>query len=460
MSDNKMLLKMGDIMTSTNKKALTASLAAVLACLIALIGGVSAFFSGQENAARLGDSEFAAMLDDYSAALDKLETGKTENSALAAQYDGDKASYDEQQAAYDKAVADYESDVMEYNQGILAYTVGKNALSSGVNGINEAKQRLETGWAAYEQGKAEFDSGKAAYEQKLSEYNEGKAAYDAAKEQLDQLDAAIEVMEKSGFTHQEALDTLASQLGLPITDEYISAARAELDRTGELLELAGAALPEAQAQIEAGEKQLGESYAMLTEGQAQLDAAEKQLAAGQAQVSSMSSDPDSAAERFKTAEADNAAAETALSERKTKLRDTEESLKKYTELEASVQRWRETLIDKGYGSAGSSDAELLDAARADAASAERAQTAEALLRTAALVLMLVSVACTVYSLWRSYKTGSDLPVVSVVAAAAAVLYLGCTVAHAIVSGSAEIFALVAAALLAASTIFKANVHSA
>lgn len=437
-------------MNHSSKKLITASLVAVLACLIALIGGVSAFFSGQEDAARLDNSEFAEMLDEYSDALDKLETGKSENAENTQKYDDEKAAYDEALLAYTKAVADYEADVMEYNQNLLAYAVGKTALSSGSAGISEAKQQLEAGWAAYEQGKAEFDKGKAAYEEKLNEYNAGKAAYDEACTQLEQLEAVIEVMEQSGYTHQEALDFMSEQLGMELTDEYIAAAKAELEKTGELIELAGAALPEAEAQIAAGEEQLGSSYAMLTEGQKQLDAAEAEFNAGQAQLNSMSSSMDGAPERLKEAESTNAQTEAALDEQKSALKAQEAELKKYEGLGDNAARWRETLIDKGYGDSSSTDLELLNAARADSDAQVRRQNAESALRSLSLALMLLAVVCTVIVLWRVYKTGTASLRLLALAAASAVLYLGCTAAHSVIIGSANILAILASLLLAVS----------
>ena len=338
-------------MISKNQWRIIALTAAAALLVVAFLTGVT---GAMDNIGTVREAESA-----YTEFHDELESLRENDLKLAegkSGYESAKAAYDEEYAAYEAEYGEYEAadrkyneDVLEYNRQLIAYSVGKNALS-GAGALSEGRSRLEAGWAAYNEGKAAYDAGAAEFQKQKQEYEKGVSMYEYML-------SAIEGLEASGMSHEQALQAVGAQAGIELSDEYIAEMKAGLD-------MAQALIPEGEKKLAEGKAQLDAAYDKLMQGEAGLEAAEAQIAAAKAQLESIGGSIAGGPARL---DADGQAvseARSALEGKKAALDAEAEELSVYEDIQEKVSRARDMLIDEGYGTAQDDTAKLLSAAAA------------------------------------------------------------------------------------------------
>lgn len=340
-------------MISKNQWRITALTAAVVLLIVAFLTGVTGIMDNmgavRESSAAYAD--FRDELNGLGANDAKLAEGKAEYENAKAAYDAEYAAYEAEYGEYEAADRKYNEDVLEYNRQLIAYSVGKSALSgSAGSALSEGKSQLEAGWAAYNEGKAAYDAGVAEFQKQKQEYEKGVVMYEYILN-------ALEGLEASGMSHEQALDAVSAQAGVGLSDESIAQMKAGI-------ETAQALIPEGEKKLAEGKAKLDEAYAQLMKGEAGLEAAQAQIAAAKAQVESMGSSIAGGPERL---DADGKAvgeAEAALEKKKSALDAKAEELSVYEDIQEKVSRTRDKLIDEGYGNAQDDTAALLSSAGA------------------------------------------------------------------------------------------------
>lgn len=338
-------------MISKNQWRIIALTAAAALLVVAFLTGVTGAMDniGTVREAESAYTEFHDELESLRENDLKLAEGKSGYESAKAAYDAEYAAYEAEYGEYEAADRKYNEDVLEYNRQLIAYGVGKNALS-GAGALSEGKSRLEAGWAAYNEGKAAYDAGAAEFQKQKQEYEKGVSMYEYML-------SAIEGLEASGMSHEQALQAVGAQAGIELSDEYIAEMKAGLD-------MAQALIPEGEKKLAEGKAQLDAAYDKLMQGEAGLEAAEAQIAAAKAQLESMGGSIAGGPERL---DADGQAvseARSALEGKKAALDAEAEELSVYEDIQEKVSRARDMLIDEGYGTAQDDTAKLLSAAAA------------------------------------------------------------------------------------------------
>lgn len=338
-------------MVSKNQWRIIALTAAVALLVVAFLTGVTGAMDNI-GAVREAESSYTDFHDELESLREndlKLAEGKSGYESAKAAYDAEYAAYEAEYGEYEAADRKYNEDVLEYNRQLIAYSVGKNALS-GADALSEGRSRLEAGWAAYNEGKAAYDAGAAEFQKQKQEYEKGVSMYEYML-------SAIEGLEASGMSHEQALQAVGAQAGMELSDEYIAEMKAGLD-------MAQALIPEAEAKLAEGKAGLDAAYDKLMQGEAGLEAAEAQIAAAKAQLESIGGSIAGGPERL---DADGQAvseARSALEGKKAALDAEAEELSVYEDIQEKVSRARDMLIDEGYGTAQDDTAKLLSAAAA------------------------------------------------------------------------------------------------
>lgn len=338
-------------MISKNQWRIIALTAAVALLVVAFLTGVTGAMDNI-GAVREAESSYTDFHDELESLREndlKLAEGKSGYESAKAAYDAEYAAYEAEYGEYEAADRKYNEDVLEYNRQLIAYSVGKNALS-GADALSEGRSRLEAGWAAYNEGKAAYDAGAAEFQKQKQEYEKGVGMYEYML-------SAIEGLEASGMSHEQALQAVGAQAGMELSDEYIAEMKAGLDT-------AQALIPEAEAKLAEGKAGLDAAYDKLMQGEAGLEAAEAQIAAAKAQLESIGGSIAGGPERL---DADGQAvseARSALEGKKAALDAEAEELSVYEDIQEKVSRARDMLIDEGYGTAQDDTAKLLSAAAA------------------------------------------------------------------------------------------------
>lgn len=338
-------------MISKNQWRIIALTAAVALLVVAFLTGVTGAMDNI-GAVRESESSYTDFHDELESLREndlKLAEGKSGYESAKAAYDAEYAAYEAEYGEYEAADRKYNEDVLEYNRQLIAYSVGKNALS-GADALSEGRSRLEAGWAAYNEGKAAYDAGAAEFQKQKQEYEKGVSMYEYML-------SAIEGLEASGMSHEQALQAVGAQAGMELSDEYIAEMKAGLDT-------AQALIPEAEAKLAEGKAGLDAAYDKLMQGEAGLEAAEAQIAAAKAQLESIGGSIAGGPERL---DADGQAvseAKAALEGKKAALDAEAEELSVYEDIQEKVSRARDMLIDEGYGTAQDDTAKLLSAAAA------------------------------------------------------------------------------------------------
>lgn len=338
-------------MISKNQWRIIALTAAAALLVVAFLTGVTGAMDniGTVREAESAYTEFHDELESLRENDLKLAEGKSGYESAKAAYDAEYAAYEAEYGEYEAADRKYNEDVLEYNRQLIAYSVGKNALS-GAGALSEGKSRLEAGWAAYNEGKAAYDAGAAEFQKQTQEYEKGVSMYEYML-------SAIEGLEASGMSHEQALQAVGAQAGIELSDEYIAEMKAGLD-------MAQALIPEGEKKLAEGKAQLDAAYDKLMQGEAGLEAAEAQIAAAKAQLASMGGSIAGGPERL---DADGQAvseARSALEGKKAALDAEAEELSVYEDIQEKVSRARDMLIDGGYGTAQDDTAKLLSTAAA------------------------------------------------------------------------------------------------
>ena len=286
---------------------------AIILAVVLLLAAFMTGLTGLENnssvsQARSEYTSFKKTLDALSDSEQTLADGKEEYEQKKAEYDELLAAYNEKYAQYEQDEKQYNEDVLSYNQQLAAYNVGKSQLegSDAQSSISSARAQLDSGWAAY---------------------NEGKAAYD-------QLNSAISQMEDKFIPHQLALKLVGAQMGIDLTDSYLSDMKSQLDS----------------------------AYAQLQQGEASLSSAQQQVSSAQEQLSNMESEIESGPSKFDSEAQTLSDTKAALDEEKESLDAKAEELAEYEDVSEKLERGRESLIDEGYGSEENTTAELISSA--------------------------------------------------------------------------------------------------
>ena len=338
-------------MVSKNQWRIIALTAAVALLVVAFLTGVTGAMDNI-GAVREAEGSYTDFHDELESLREndlKLAEGKSGYESAKAAYDAEYAAYEAEYGEYEAADRKYNEDVLEYNRQLIAYSVGKNALS-GADALSEGRSRLEAGWAAYNEGKAAYDAGAAEFQKQKQEYEKGVSMYEYML-------SAIEGLEASGMSHEQALQAVGAQAGMELSDEYIAEMKAGLDT-------AQALIPEAEAKLAEGKAGLDAAYDKLMQGEAGLEAAEAQIAAAKAQLESIGGSIAGGPERL---DADGQAVSEAkadLEGKKAALDAEAEELSVYEDIQEKVSRARDMLIDEGYGTAQDDTAKLLGAAAA------------------------------------------------------------------------------------------------
>lgn len=338
-------------MISKNQWRIIALTAAAALLIVAFLTGVTGAMDniGTVREAESAYTEFHDELESLRENDLKLAEGKSGYESAKAAYDAEYAAYEAEYGEYEAADRKYNEDVLEYNRKLIAYSVGKNALS-GAGALSEGKSKLEAGWAAYNEGKAAYDAGAAEFQKQKQEYEKGLSMYEYML-------SAIEGLEASGMSHEQALQAVGAQAGIELSDEYIAEMKAGLD-------MAQALIPEGEKKLAEGKAQLDAAYDKLMQGEAGLEAAEAQIAAAKAQLESIGGSIAGGPERL---DADGQAvseARSALEGKKAALDAEAGELSVYEDIQEKVSRARDMLIDEGYGTAQDDTAKLLSAAAA------------------------------------------------------------------------------------------------
>lgn len=339
-------------MISKNQWRIISLTAAVMLLVVAFLTGVMGIVDniGAVNAAGSAYSDFRDELKSLRENDKKLAEGKTVYDSAKAEYDAEYAAYEAEHGEYESAYRKYNEDVLKYNQQLIAYSVGKNALGGGTGSalMSDGKSKLEAGWAAYNEGKAAYDVGAAEFQKQKQEYEDGLSMYEY-------LLSAIEGLEASGLSHEQALQAVSAQAGIELSDEYIAQMKSGIDT-------AQALIPEAEKKLAEGKAQLDAAYSQLMQGEAGLEAAEAQLAAAKAQLDSMASDIAGGPERLDADGKTVSQTQAALETKKAGLDAKAEELSVYEDIREKVDRTRDMLIDEGYGTAQDDTAALLSSA--------------------------------------------------------------------------------------------------
>lgn len=280
-----------------------------------------------------------------------LAEGKAEYDSAKSEYDSEYAAYEDEYGKYEDAELQYNKDVLEYNTQLIAYSAGKNALGGNADSaVSEGKSKLDEGWKLYNEGKAAYDAGVAEFESRKQEYEKGLSMYEY-------LLNAIEALEASGMSHDEALAAVGAQAGIELSDEYIAQMKAGIDS-------AQALIPEAEAKLAEGKAQLDSAYEQLMLGEAGLETAETKLAEANAQLNSMRSSIAGGPARLDAQGQSVSESKAGLDERKAELDAKAEELSVYEDVSEKVSRARDKLIDEGFGGSDDSTEQLISAAGA------------------------------------------------------------------------------------------------
>lgn len=340
-------------MISKNQWRIIALTAAAALLIVAFLTGVTGFMDNMGAVKEAGSAytEFHDELESLRENDGKLAEGKSEYESAKSAYDSEYAAYEAEYGEYEAADRKYNEDVLEYNRQLIAYSVGKNALNgSGAGALSEGKSRLEAGWAAYSEGKAAYDAGAAEFQKQKQEYEKGVSMYEYML-------SAIEGLEASGMSHEQALQAVGAQAGIELSDEYIAEMKAGLDA-------AQALIPEGEKRLVEGKAQLDAAYDKLMQGEAGLEAAEAQISAAKAQLESIGSSIAGGPARLDADGKTISETRAALEEKKSALDAEAEELSVYEDIQEKVSRARDKLIDEGFGTAQDDTAKLLSAAGA------------------------------------------------------------------------------------------------
>ena len=338
-------------MISKNQWRIIALTAAAALLIVAFLTGVTGFMDNMGAVKEAGSAytEFHDELESLRENDGKLAEGKSEYESAKSAYDSEYAAYEAEYGEYEAADRKYNEDVLEYNRQLIAYSVGKNALS-GAGALSEGKSRLEAGWAAYNEGKVAYDAGAAEFQNQKQEYEKGVSMYEYML-------SAIEGLEASGMSHEQALQAVGAQAGIELSDEYIAEMKAGLDA-------AQALIPEGEKRLVEGKAQLDAAYDKLMQGEAGLEAAEAQISAAKAQLESIGSSIAGGPARLDADGKTVSETRAALEEKKSALDAEAEELSVYEDIQEKVSRARDKLIDEGFGTAQDDTAKLLSAAGA------------------------------------------------------------------------------------------------
>lgn len=338
-------------MISNNQWRIIALTAAAALLIVAFLTGVTGFMDNMGAVKEAGSAytEFHDELESLRENDGKLAEGKSEYESAKSAYDSEYAAYEAEYGEYEAADRKYNEDVLEYNRQLIAYSVGKNALN-GAGALSEGRSRLEAGWAAYSEGKAAYDAGAAEFQKQKQEYEKGVSMYEYML-------SAIEGLEASGMSHEQALQAVGAQAGIELSDEYIAEMKAGLDT-------AQALIPEAEAKLAEGKAKLDAAYDKLMQGEAGLEAAEAQISAAKAQLESIGSSIAGGPARLDADGKTVSETRAALEEKKSALDAEAEELSVYEDIQEKVSRARDKLIDEGFGTAQDDTAKLLSAAGA------------------------------------------------------------------------------------------------
>lgn len=338
-------------MISKNQWRIIALTAAAALLIAAFLTGVTGFMDNMGAVKEAGSTytEFHDELESLRENDGKLAEGKSEYESAKSAYDSEYAAYEAEYGEYEAADRKYNEDVLEYNRQLIAYSVGKNALS-GAGALSEGKSQLEAGWAAYNEGKAAYDAGAAEFQKQKQEYEKGVSMYEYML-------SAIEGLEASGMSHEQALQAVGAQAGIELSDEYIAEMKAGLDT-------AQALIPEAEAKLAEGKAKLDTAYDKLMQGEAGLEAAEAQISSAKAQLESIGSSIAGGPARLDADGKTVSETRAALEEKKSALDAEAEELSVYEDIQEKVSRARDKLIDEGFGTAQDDTAKLLSSAGA------------------------------------------------------------------------------------------------
>lgn len=338
-------------MISKNQWRIIALTAAAALLIVAFLTGVTGFMDNMGAVKEAGSAytEFHDELESLRENDGKLAEGKSEYESAKSAYDSEYAAYEAEYGEYEAADRKYNEDVLEYNRQLIAYSVGKNALN-GAGALSEGRSRLEAGWAAYSEGKAAYDAGAAEFQKQKQEYEKGVSMYEYML-------SAIEGLEASGMSHEQALQAVGAQAGIELSDEYIAEMKAGLDA-------AQALIPEGEKRLVEGKAQLDAAYDKLMQGEAGLEAAEAQISAAKAQLESIGSSIAGGPARLDADGKTVSETKAALEEKKSALDAEAEELSVYENIQEKVSRARDKLIDEGFGTAQDDTAKLLSAAGA------------------------------------------------------------------------------------------------
>ncbi|MGM9575775.1 MAG: hypothetical protein ACI3VE_07750 [Oscillospiraceae bacterium] len=338
-------------MISKNQWRIIALTAAAALLIAAFLTGVTGFMDNMGAVKEAGSAytEFHDELESLRENDGKLAEGKSEYESSKSAYDSEYAAYEAEYGEYEAADRKYNEDVLEYNRQLIAYSVGKNALS-GAGALSEGKSQLEAGWAAYNEGKAAYDAGAAEFQKQKQEYEKGVSMYEYML-------SAIEGLEASGMSHEQALQAVGAQAGIELSDEYIAEMKAGLDT-------AQALIPEAEAKLAEGKAKLDTAYDKLMQGEAGLEAAEAQISAAKSQLESIGSSIAGGPARLDADGKTVSETRAALEEKKSALDAEAEELSVYEDIQEKVSRARDKLIDEGFGTAQDDTAKLLSSAGA------------------------------------------------------------------------------------------------
>ena len=294
------------------------SIFTVIACVLALIAGITGFSSGMTEVREKKElhEKFTARLDELRGTLDSLDAQKGDYEALLAGYDAAKLDYQEQLDLHESMVKEYESSVLGYNQGLLG-DAGLSQLTQALSlsssfTMQWDREQLSRSRTAYENGRKKYDEAKAAYDEARAQLEAGRSAYysglsqmEEAKKQLEdgqkQYDAALkayqagetiftqvergkDMYEKYDLLHRIIVSTPIGQLGQDLTDQFFDDRQSDMNAAKAKLNEIQAQMDQARNVISSGESQLAAAAGQLRDGEDQLKQFKENLDKGKTEL--------------------------------------------------------------------------------------------------------------------------------------------------------------------------------
>ena len=291
----------------------------------------------------------------------KLKDGEKELADGRKEYeDGKKQLEDAKKELADgkKQLADARKQITD---GKAQLADAREQLKEGQQKLEPAKTKLENGWKKYNDGRKQYEQGLKKLEKSRSQLESGKAKIKAAKATLNakqkELDTSLKQAQEGQKTLEAQIPQLESQIAqLEMGIQQVSEAAAMLEGVGQQLEAAKNAaaekqnfVKEAQSAYEAAKSQA--EAGEITEDQLNsykqaLDSAQGELEQANATVNSLQASYDAckqAADQKASLESNLSAAQTGLTQAKSKQAEIASALTQLAEGQKSIDSGRKEL---------------------------------------------------------------------------------------------------------------------